>query len=178
MAERKDVGQLVQRTLAGEKDAFAELVKAHENLAFSLAYQHLRNQSDAEDIAQEAFLRAYRDLHKLRDPALFGKWFCGIVLNVVKEKSRGRKPSVPLHLVGDIAAQQAEPDERAKVDMLLGMIARLSDDYRVPLTLHYVQGLQYREIGDALGISEVTARSRVHRARAMLRKALGAKRGG
>jgi RNA polymerase sigma-70 factor (ECF subfamily) len=166
-----DAGELVRRSLAGDDGAFERLVEIHEHVVFSLAYQHSPDRSAAEDIAQEAFVRAYRNLGRLRKPSLFGRWLYGITVNVARERARGRKPTVSLESVRDRAAVQGRPEEEADADAVLGLVARLPDAYRIPLTLHYVRGLSYRVIGEQLGIAEATARSRVHRAREKLRKA-------
>lgn len=163
------IAQLVQQTLAGNKDAFCSLVETHQQAAFALAYQQSPTRADAEDITQEAFLRAYKQLGNLRKPALFPKWVYSIVMNVARERRRGQRPTVPIDAIPETAGANMDPAERAAIQDLLSQIAELPEKYRVPLTLRYAKGLKYREIAQQLGIRETAARSRVHRARALLR---------
>lgn len=168
MTTPRECAELVQLALAGRKDAFVWLVELYQNVVYGLAYQNAPNPSDAEDIAQEAFLRAYRDLRKLRKPDRFGQWVCGIAVNVAREKTRARRITVPLDSIPEPAAENpTEP--REEETRLLAKVAALPEKYRVPLTLHYAGNMKYREIGRTIGISDITARSRVHRARAMLK---------
>lgn len=167
--ESSIIDQLVRQTLAGDRNAFGILVEAHQQVAFALACQQAAARADAEEIAQEAFLRAYRDLAKLRKPALFAKWLYSIVINVARERRRRQKPTVSIETVLDIPGPSVDPDERAALRELLARVAGLPEKYRVPLTLRYAEGLKYGEIADRLGIRETAARSRVHRARALLR---------
>jgi len=159
--------ELVRLTLAGNKDSFVELVELHKDVVYGLARQNSPSPSDAEDIAQEAFLRAYRDLRKLKNPERFRPWLYGITIRVAREKHRRRPSTVPLDSVPEpAAAAPTVPDpEEAR---LLGQLATLPEKYRIPLTLHYLGGRRYGDIAQTLGVPESTARSLVHRARAML----------
>ena len=161
---------LVERTLAGDKTAFTELVEAHQGMVFSLAYRRAFNHSDVQDIAQEAFLRCYRDLGKLRKPARFASWLYGVVLNVARERGRAQKENVSLESVPEPAYDQSDTTEETASDELLAKVAKLPPEYRIPLTLRYIEDMSYREISEILGIGVSSARSRVHRAKIMLRK--------
>jgi RNA polymerase sigma-70 factor (ECF subfamily) len=161
----------VRLTLAGDKNAFRELVVRYQNVVFALALQHTADKSEAEDIAQESFLRAYRDLGKLRKQESFGNWLFGITLNVAREGARRRVVTIPLQSVPETALPRDDSLPRqAESENIHILVAKLPEEYRVPLTLHYVNNLKYAEIGRILGLGEVTARSRVHRARAMLKE--------
>ncbi|MFC1461379.1 RNA polymerase sigma factor [Verrucomicrobiota bacterium] len=164
--------ELVGLALAGDASAFERLVENTQDVVFGLAYQQTRNRADAEDVAQETFCRAYRNLKKLRRPGSFAKWVCGIAVNVAKQHARRRKPTVPLDFIGAPASGEESTEEQTDADMILEMVAKLPAKYRIPLTLRYVKGLNYGQIGEALGVVTVTARSHVHRARAMIRDML------
>ena len=137
-------------------------------MVFALAFQHTLHPAEAEDVAQETFLRAFRDLARLRDPNRFPAWLYGIALNVIREFSRGRDTAVPLDFAPEPAAEAPDLEERHRQEAVLAGVARLPEKYRIPLTLHYVDGLPYSEIGLTLDMPETTARSLVHRAREML----------
>ena len=160
---------LICLVLEGDAEAFVEVVRKYQNTIFSLAYQRTLNRADAEDVAQEAFLRAYRNLRKLRKPELFGRWLYGIALNVTRESIRARRPEVTLKAIAEPAVR---PEDRLRDD-LLAMVGSLSDKYRLPVTMHFVDGLGHREIAKVLNLRESTVRSRVHRAKAMLKKRAG-----
>ena len=164
-----NVQQLVDRARVGDKDAFADLVTTHQRIVYALAYQHAFDKQEAEDIAQEAFLRAYRDLRTLRKSDSFTQWLCRITLNVTREKNRARRPFVSLDSLPEMAAK-SDPQEEAEIARLMVMVSDLPEEYRVPLTMRYIEGMSYRDIAEALHIEESSARSRVHRARAMLRE--------
>lgn len=160
--------ELVRKALDGDRSAFAELVATHQNAVFALACQHAPDRTEAEDITQEAFLRAYRDLRKLRKLERFTAWVYGIALNVAREQTRKAKPLIPLESIPEPPAPAANNEAQRKEQRLFALVAALPAKYRVPLTMRYVQALAYNAIGEALGVAEPTARSLVHRARAML----------
>jgi RNA polymerase sigma-70 factor (ECF subfamily) len=160
---------LIRSVLEGRTEVFVEIVRRYQNIVFSLAYQRTLNRADAEDVAQEVFLRAYRDLRKLRNTRLFGRWIYGIALNVTRERVRIRRPEATLEA---IAEPQARTADRMRDD-LLALVGNLPDKYRLPITMHFVDGLGHREISENLSLRESTVRSRVHRAKAMLKKRAG-----
>ncbi len=165
------VAQLVTSTISGDRNAFGELVTAHQNMVAGLAFQHCRNPTQVEDIAQETFFRAYRDLQKLKKPMLFVSWLCSITVNVAREATRKQSRGQQLNEEPSVGPDVATgPDDKAV--RLLSLVADLPEKYRIPLTLHYVEGLKYAEIAQMLEINESTARSSVHRARLLLRKRL------
>ena len=160
---------LILLVLEGNTEVFVEIVRKYQNTVFSIAYQRTLNHTDAEDVAQEAFLRAYRDLRKLRNRELFGRWLYGIALNVTRERVRARRPEVTLEA---IVEPQARPEDRLSDD-LLALVGSLPDKYRLPITMHFVDGLGHRDISRILNLRESTVRSRVHRAKGMLKKWAG-----
>jgi len=164
-----ETGQLVRQALAGDGDAFGVLIENHQRVAFALARQQAPIRADAEDITQEAFLRAYKHLGRLKKPELFAKWLYSIVINVARERRRAQRHTVPIESIPEIAGPNVDPAERAAMRELLTKVAELPGKYRVPLTMRYAEGLKYSEIGRILGVRETGARSLVHRARAMLR---------
>lgn len=168
MSKQSDA-DLVRLVLEGNTESFVEIVRRYQNTIFSLAYQRTLNRADAEDVAQEAFLRAYRDLRKLRNRKLFGRWVYGIALNVTREQVRARRPETTLEA---IAEPQARPEDRLRDD-LLALVGSLPDKYRLPITMHFVDGLGHRDIAKVLNLRESTVRSRVHRAKGMLKKWAG-----
>ena len=168
MSKRSDA-DLVRLVRDGRSGVFVDIVRKYQNSIFSLAYQRTLNYADAEDAAQETFLRAYRDLRKLRKPELFGGWLYGIAINVCRERGRARGPEVTLDA---IAEPRAHVRDRMRDD-LFALVGSLPDKYRLPITMHFVDGLGHRDIAKTLNLRESTVRSRVHRAKDMLRDRAG-----
>lgn len=169
METENKTADLVRQAMSGDKSAFLSLVQLHKAITFSLIYQNAPTASDVEDIAQEAFLRAFQALPRLRSPELFGKWLYGIAMNVAREHRRERGPTVSLESIPDQAAPTPDAAEEDRENRLMLAVSQLPDKYRIPLTLFYVNDLNYHEIGRHIGVNSVTARSLVHRARAKLR---------
>lgn len=173
--------EIIQRCLAGDADAFAGLVERYGGRVFNIALRITNDRDAAADCAQEAFVRAYRALHRF-DPAYpFGPWLYRIVtntsLNHVERWHAHETPVAEMPDVGDATA--AEPEStairREQVDEVLAALAQLPPKYRAALTLRHLQELSYQEVADALDLPLGTVKTHLHRARAALRARLAAK---
>ena len=172
----KQIGNLVRMTREGQVDAFARLVDTHGHIAAGVAKQQLPRASDVDDVVQEAFIRAYRRLNSLRSPESFTGWFLRIVINVSCEcRRRDKITPIPLENLPEISVVESpvegDVDEREKA--LLRALSSLPSKYAIPLSLRYLEAMPYSEIAERLGISEVGARARVHRARQALARRVG-----
>jgi RNA polymerase sigma-70 factor (ECF subfamily) len=150
----------------GDLDAFEALVRRYQRRIYGLAYQHLRDPDEAQDLAQEVFVRLFRALDRYDPGRPFEPWFWRLAGNVAASYRR-RRPAPPVDLPVTTPADQREdtlPLERALAD--------LSDDLRLPVLLHYYLDLPLDEIATALGLSLSAVKSRLHRARAILRRVL------
>ncbi len=166
--------------MAGETEPFCALVRRYQNYVYGVALGILADFDLALDAAQEAFLCAYCELSKLKDPARFGAWLCGMARNTAFEVRRDRQRQQRLATrvaeragtpqVGRSAGQvAAENEERALVQQAL---LRVNEKDREALTLCYADGLSYAEICGFLGVSLGTLKGRLQRGRAALRKEL------
>ena len=157
---------LVRLTLEGHKEAFAELVLRHQDRVFGFALQMTRNPADAADLAQEAFVRAFRKLATFKPDHTFHPWIMSICANLVKNRFRGetrRRAAEETHLDLEQASAPAPADPRREaVDQALW---RLDEQDRVPLVLKHVDGLSYEDIARILHIGLSAAKMRVKRAR-------------
>lgn len=168
-----DDQELVRRSLAGDQQAFRLLVGRHERKVFNLAYRMLGRAEDARDATQDAFLACYRNLGRFRGDAAFGTWLHRIAVNACYDHLR-RKVPAPM----DLATLPDEPmgpdpaDRAADTVDVHRALASLPPDYRTVLILHDVQGLPYEEVALALEVPLGTVKSRLHRARAALGRAL------
>ncbi len=152
----------------GDANAFGTLVLRHQEMVYALALQELHQPTEAEEAAQDAFVRAFTRLGALRKPASFGAWVGGIAIRVAREIRRARDRSQAL--AGEMAAPSPADSRRdAQLILVRRLVAALPERYRVPLTLRYVEGLSYAEIGARLRIREASARSRVFRGREKIR---------
>lgn len=163
---RPSDADLVAQARAGGKPAFEALVRRYQGAAVARAYALLHDRGEAEDAAQEGFLRAYRSLGQLQHPQAFASWLLRTVANVARRASqkRSRRPG-PLPAV-------VEGQRRGPHDEVLDAIAALPDGYQEVLHLHYAQGYSCAEIGTMLGLKIGSVTSRLTRARQMLRRLL------
>ena len=159
---------LVKKTLSGDKTAFNQLVAKYQTQVYGLAVNYLRNFSDAEDLAQEAFLRAYLSLHQLREPAKFGNWLYKITQNVCREwlrRKTNHEEMIERIRMNEIKEQVPTPDELAGAKELKERIHHaidaLPEQERLVVTLYYMDGLTQHDIADFVGVSESTVKRRL-----------------
>jgi RNA polymerase sigma-70 factor (ECF subfamily) len=167
---------LVERAMAGDHDAFAELVRSSTGRLFAAARLILRDDERAEDATQEAFVAAWRDLSALRDPDRFEAWLHRLLVRACyREARRERRFSLVEARVRLI--EPVEPDRTADLadrDRLEAGFRHLDTDQRTLIVLCYYLGLEPVEAAEALGLPHGTVKSRLHRARQALRAALEA----
>jgi RNA polymerase sigma-70 factor, ECF subfamily len=169
--------RLVARALAGEPQAFEELVRRHLRSAHAVALGVLGNPADAEDVCQEAFLTALEKLEECRDPKRFAAWLMRIVRNRALNfrASRSLRQGVPLEEAAEKAGggDPAREAERSELrGRLLAALAGLPESQREVVLLHDLEGWRHREIAELLGTSEGAVRVRLHEARRSLRTEL------
>jgi RNA polymerase sigma-70 factor (ECF subfamily) len=179
---------LVQRARDGDRHAFDRLVAARLPQAYRLAKAIVGHSGDAEDVTQDAFLLAWRNLPKLREPARFDAWFGRILVNEARMalRRRDRVMTVPVDGIdvrdGDERTRSVpgvlDPsiDAIAQGDALQRAIDRLTSDQRTILALHHLEERQVAEIAAVLGIPVGTAKWRLHEARAALERAMETQR--
>lgn len=172
----------IRQILNGDVNAFEGLVTAYEKNAYNLALRMLGDPQDAEDVTQEAFLKAYQSLSSFRLDSRFSVWLYRIVSNLCLDqlRRRQRRPEQSLTVENDEGeeAQQDVPDESFSPEALLerkltreavrrGLDA-LPDEQRQILLLRELEGMSYEEIGQALSLEPGTVKSRIFRARKRL----------
>jgi RNA polymerase sigma-70 factor (ECF subfamily) len=165
-----DECQLVAACAEGEPEAFRELLARYRRPAITLAYQMLGNVDDAEDVAQEAFLRVFQSIPRFRGDASFSTWLYRIVTNLCLGWRRREKMTVEL----DATHEPRSPDNpsRRVTEGLLAkqVLVAIPAELRVILLLREQQGLSYTEIARALGLPMGTVRSRLSKARGAFRE--------
>jgi len=159
---------LVTAARDGDLDAFAEIVRQERETLIMAARALVGDRHEAEDAAHDALVAAWRHLAELRNPSSFGPWLSRIL---TRTAHRSRRDLERRHPAVDLAVLPADAEERdPRLDRLLAEVARLPSKYRVLISLHYLRGHDYREVGEAAGISVKRVKSRLFEARAMLRR--------
>jgi RNA polymerase sigma-70 factor (ECF subfamily) len=145
-------------------------------LAFRLAMSVLRNRADAEDVAQEALLRAYKGFSKLRERGAFRGWLCRIAWRLALDKQRGTRRRERRELAADPGSPERTAEQMAASSEIEGHLARAMDELpeklRQALVLAAIEGHSTREVAELLGLPEGTVKSRVHLARKQMAEKL------
>ena len=166
---------LVQAARNGDHDAFEALALGMADRLYAIARLILRDPYRAQDAVQEALVAAWRQLPALRDPARFEAWMRRLLVNACADEGRQlRRRAAEVHVV---AADPETADDAAWIadrDLIERGFRRLRAEHRVALVLHFYLGLGAAEVGDALGVPEGTAKSRIHYATQAMRAALEA----
>jgi RNA polymerase sigma factor (sigma-70 family) len=173
---------LVERARGGDAVAYGALVRAHQDIAFRVAYLAGGSPTEAEDAAQEGFVKAWRALPRFRAGAPFRPWLLAIVANEARNRRRaaGRRTGLALRAAEQAARDVAGPSPEALVlssarrDALLAALGELDERDRAVLTCRYLLELSEEETAAALGCRRGTVKSRTSRALARLRERVGA----
>jgi len=170
---------LVEHCLGGDKNSYAQLVERHKRMVFNVAYRILGNREDAEDAAQEAFLRAYLALPRFRKKSKFSTWLYSIVSNVCITKKRKRDKYANFIEASTKSEFQTENssnnpgdilEEREFADRVQQLVASLPAKYSVVITLRYFREFSYDEIAETLGLPVGTVKAHLFRAKRMLKE--------
>jgi RNA polymerase sigma-70 factor (ECF subfamily) len=178
--------ELVARAKAGDPHAFEQLVLDNQNKVYTLAVRMVGDREEAADLAQEAFLKAWKGLESFQGDSSFSTWVYRLTTNVcidfLRKRDRRREVTPALSLDDEEAAWaepgdwSQDPQHQLEREELHQAVARgleaLPDHQRQILTLRELSGLSYQEIGDALDLDLGTVKSRIARARLALRKML------
>ena len=179
MGERSIDQALVERVQGGDKAAFDILVQKYQSKIIQLAYRYVHDQDEAMDVAQEAFIKAYKALGRFRGDSAFYTWIYRIAINTAKNylvASSRRPPRADIDAVDaeqyDSASglkEYATPERMLLKDeikeTIAGAIENLPDDLRTAITLRELEGMSYEEIAQAMECPIGTVRSRIFRAR-------------
>jgi RNA polymerase sigma-70 factor (ECF subfamily) len=170
--------ELVRQTLTGRSDAYAELVRRWAGRVVALCHARIGCAASAEDVAQDALMRAYRSLKSLTEPEKFGAWLSRIAvhtcLNWLKNRQRTQIPFSALGPEQNPEEYLRGPAEENDDELhrLRSEVAALPETYREVLMLYYHQDVTYRDLAEMLGVSPATVNARLTKARALLRERL------
>ena len=173
-----DERALIERCRAGDDVAFGELVDRYKNLVYAVIYRMVSDRTQVDDLAQEVFLKVHRGLPYFRGDARLSTWIYRIVQNVCSAARAVRRAEVP---IGEGDRPDREPGssdaafaELELRDRLEKAIAQLPDNYRLLIAAHYVDGVQYEALAEALNIPLGTVKTHLYRAKRRLRELLDA----
>jgi RNA polymerase sigma-70 factor, ECF subfamily len=192
MSEREIDAELVARVQRGDKKAFDLLVMKYQRKIMRLLSRMIRDPSEIEDVAQEAFIKAYRALPQFRGDSAFYTWLYRIAINTARNwmASSGRRPSAPTALesedgetfneadnLSDISTPESMVATREIAETVNAAIDALPEELRTAIVLREIEGMSYEDIAQSMGCPIGTVRSRIFRAReavaARLRPMLG-----
>ena len=177
---RDEEKRIIDRVLSGDTDAFEALVLEHQTVVYKLALRMTANPADAEDCAQEAFVKAFRSLASFRGDASFSSWLYRLTTNTCLDllRSRKRKGEVSLTDSDDTDAEWDIPDgadspeefavRKETRETVREALRKLPPDFREVLLLRELGGLSYEEIGQQMSLEAGTVKSRIFRARKKL----------
>ena len=183
--------ELIQQSCAGSIDAFEQLILLYEKRVYTIAYKYMGNHEDANDMAQEALIKAYQSIGSFRGEAAFDTWLGKITANRCLDELRKRKKLQTTSLEDTLELEEGcvkkelespavTPEEHAVqqetaayMQMLIG---ELKEEYRVAIVLREMDGYSYEAIADSLSCSVGTVKSRISRARQYLRERILADR--
>jgi RNA polymerase sigma-70 factor, ECF subfamily len=159
--------------IRGDREAFEMIIRAHSRTLFAIAYGILQNREEAEDVVQDALIKAWKTRWRVRDPEKFPAWLATIARHRAHDIFRRRR-TVPLSTVDEViqASSAAEPNGSDLDQQLRSALATLPELHRAALTLRYFEEMDYRSIENTLGLSNGALRGILGRALASMRKQL------
>lgn len=172
-------GDLIERCRQGDQEAHFKLYQLYKKSMYNVGYRIVNNEDEAQDVLQEAFISAFRNLAYYRGDATFGAWLKRIVvnkaINYLKKRQLERLPDDEKWDLRD--EETTDPLEHFpySVEQVRHAIANLPDGYRAVLSLYLLEGYDHGEIGEILGISESTSKSQFNRSKKKLKELLEGK---
>jgi RNA polymerase sigma-70 factor (ECF subfamily) len=170
--------RLVKAAISGDDEAFAELVRRHKRRVFGTVARYVRNREELDDVAQEIFIKAYRNLKRFRGDAPFEHWLSKITVNACydllrKRRREGEEVSLDAVILtaGEPAAEERS-EAREAWNVLAPALAKLRPEDRLVITLLHLEERSVREVAGATGWSEAKVKVRAFRARKELKKIL------
>ena len=179
-ASAEEEAVLVERAKARDRDAFEELVRRHADRLYAVVLRFVADGNEAEEVIQEAFLRAWRSIPRFEGRSAFFTWLYRIGINEAKRRA-ARRPPVPVVSLEDepvpeapdwSQAPETRSDQRDLRDVLERAIRGLPVEYRATVILRDVEGLSTREAAEVMDLGEAAFKSRLHRARLAVRRAV------
>jgi RNA polymerase sigma-70 factor, ECF subfamily len=173
-----DERALIERCRAGDDSAFSELVDRYKNLVYAMVCRMVSDRTQADDLAQDVFLKVHRGLPYFRGDARLSTWIYRIVANVCSEARGRHSPEVPIDAGREdrprveLGASDGAFADMELRDRLNKALAQLPEHYRFLVAAHYLDGIQYEALAEALGVPLGTVKTHLYRAKRRLRELL------
>ena len=169
--------ELIQACLAGNRDIFEELVKRYKNLVYSVILRMVNDREEANDLAQDVFIKIYKNLDKYYPEYKFSTWVIRIATNhVIDYRRKKKQETVPIEEVEFSLSTEESPEaafiRREQRDELKKIVGDLPDMYKIPIVLYHEQGLSYQEISEIINEPLSKVKNRIFRGRRMLKESL------
>jgi len=172
--------ELINLCLSGETDYFEEIVERYKNLVFSIILRKTKNPHEAHDLAQEVFLKAYKNLASYTPEFKFSTWIMRITSNHIIDQYRKKKYDTVSYevytaeggILGTDSSLEAAYIKREESDRINNAVSNLPDIYKVPVVLYHQNGLSYQEIADKIGEPISKVKNRIFRGRKLLKESL------
>ena len=165
---------MVMAALAGDDEAFETVIRTYSRRVYVVAYAIVQDVSEAEDIVQDTFLKAHRQRGTLRDPEKFPAWLLTVTRNAARDRLRRRRPQAGAETFDTLVDPAVTPgsalEQEERQTHLRRALATLPEEHRTALTLRYLEGLDYRAIESAMGLSNGALRGILGRALGTLRR--------
>ena len=169
--------ELIQECLSGNRDLFAELLKRYKNLVYSVILRMVNDREEANDLAQDVFIKVYKNLDKYYPEYKFSTWVIRIATNhVIDYRRKKKQETVPIEEVEFSLSSEESPESayirREQKEELRKIVGDLPDMYKIPIMLYHEQGLSYQEISDIINEPLSKVKNRIFRGRRMLKDSL------
>ena len=178
MAEKTDM-QLIEACLNGDEDCFSELVGRYKNLVYSIILRQTKDSEEANDLAQDVFLKAYKNLNKYTPEFKFSTWIMRITSNHIIDQHRKKKfdtvsfeaytEESGIGIAGTSASPEAIYLKQESTDRINKIVSDLPEMYKIPVVLYHQEGLSYSEISDKIGEPISKVKNRIFRGRKLLK---------
>ena len=184
--QQLDETDLIERLKKGDDAAFRSIVETRKDLVYNTALGLLQSAEDAEDVAQEVFIKVYESIHQFKGESAFSTWLYRIAvtksLELIRSRKRKKRFAFITGLLGENNELRHDPpeflhpgvqlDNKERSTVLFQSIAKLPENQRIAFSLHKVEGIPYQEIAEIMNLSVSAIESLIHRAKANLRKDL------
>lgn len=166
----------IRRVIRGDTAAFRFLVEKHKDMVYNIALRIIKNREDAEEIAQDAFLKAYKKMDAFREEAQFSTWLYRIAFNTAISKARKKKPEKAIRamedfdhsMVDEVHAGMEETNDQNKTTLIKLALDKLNECDFIMITLFYYKEASVQEISSITGLSASNVKVRLHRIRKKL----------
>lgn len=177
MQSESDEYSIIKQCMDGNAEIYAILVERYKDMVYNIAYRMLGDAEATNDVAQESFISAYVALKDFKRSSKFSSWLCSITINKCRDHLRNRKDTISIDEIAEVSTSKIAPPENALYEKqaeqnIQAALNELPKDYREVIVLKHIEGLDYREMENILGVNANVLKVRTHRGREMLKRLL------